>query len=265
MKTISPMEIQPVVRIVNYFRVVPGAVWGWRTIPDLELILVVAGRFAYQTHGNATVMIGPGQVLCIPPAQSHVFKQADRSERAVISCIHTELLRRGNWAAGDYRLEPAIPLVTETHHDPVIHDLFKRCDEVFGGYGRYRMALVETIVREIWLRLAEHWRSSDDPQVSRRMGQMVGFLRDHLYEPISRRDLAEHFSMTPEHINALFKKELGITPTQLIHRERVYRAYQLIRNDGLSVKQAAEKVGFCDQFYFSKVFKRILGLSPSEV
>jgi transcriptional regulator GlxA family with amidase domain len=155
--------------------------------------------------------------------------------------------------------------VTETHHDPTIHGLFKRCSEVFCGYSRYRTALLQTIVREIWLRLAEHWRSGDNPQVSRRMEQMVEFLRQHLHEPISRQDLAEQFSMTPEHINALFKKELGVTPTQLIHRERVYRAYQWIRNEGLSVKQAAEKVGFCDPFYFSKVFKRIMGLSPSEV
>jgi quercetin dioxygenase-like cupin family protein len=102
MKTINPIEIQPTVRIVNYFQVVPGAIWGWRTIPDLELILVVAGRFAYQTDGNETLLIGPGQVLCIPPDQPHVFKQADTSKRAVISCIHNELTQQGTWSAGDY-------------------------------------------------------------------------------------------------------------------------------------------------------------------
>jgi len=45
----------------------------------------------------------------------------------------------------------------------------------------------------------------------------------------------------------------------------VYRAYQLIQHEGLSVKEAAPRVGFCDQFYFSKVFKRIMGVSPSTV
>jgi transcriptional regulator GlxA family with amidase domain len=95
------------------------------------------------------------------------------------------------------------------------------------------------------------------------MQEMVGWLRQHLTEPVSRRDLAARLYVTPEHINAMFKKELGISPTQFVHRERVLLANRLMLTEGLSVKEAAARTGFCDQFYFSKVFKKVMGVPPS--
>jgi AraC-like DNA-binding protein len=261
---VTPSEIEPAVRIVNYFTVSPGASWGPRIIPDLELILVVKGRFLYETAGRS-VGVRSGQVLCIPPEQRHTFRQAGRASGAVISCIHGELVPAGSWAAGDYRLRPPPQLVTPVGQDRVLFDLFKRACEVFAGYSRHRRDLLQALVRAIWLRLAERWQGPDSRGVSRRMERMVEYLRDHLTEPVSRRNLAREFFMTPQHINALFKKELGISPTQLVHRERVYQAYQYIQQEGLSVKEAARRVGFCDPFYFSKIFKRLMGASPGTI
>jgi AraC-like DNA-binding protein len=73
------------------------------------------------------------------------------------------------------------------------------------------------------------------------------------------------FRITPEHVNALFRKELGVTPTQFLHRERIFRAYRYIRDQGVSVKEAAAQVGFDDPFYFSRVFKRIFKHAPSSL
>jgi len=92
---------------------------------------------------------------------------------------------------------------------------------------------------------------------------MVEWLRARLAEPVSRRDLAGAFFLTPEHVNALFRKELGISPTQFLHRERVLLAHRLMQSEGLSAKEAAARAGFCDQFYFSKVFRKMMGVPPS--
>ena len=96
------------------------------------------------------------------------------------------------------------------------------------------------------------------------MERMVAYLRAHLCEQVSRRDLAREFSVTPEYVNALFKRELNVSPTQFVHRERALLAYRYLRDDRLSVKEVAARVGFSDPFYFSKVFKRLVGVSPSQ-
>jgi len=262
---LKPDDIRPTVRVANYFDVPSGRVWGERVIPDLELILIVEGRFAYEAAREDAIPLAAGDVLCIPPSTPHVFGRTDRAGRAVISCIHGELADDGTWAAGDYRLDPSPQVVTHLEADREAHGLFRRCAAVFEGYSRCRAPLLRAVACEIWLRLAERWTSGEDHRLSLRMERMVAYLRAHLCEPVSRRDLAREFSVTPEHVNALFKKELGVSPTQFVHRERAQLAYRYLRDDRLSVKEVAARVGFSDPFYFSKVFKRVMLVPPSDV
>ena len=79
----------------------------------------------------------------------------------------------------------------------------------------------------------------------------------------SIHDLAKAFGMTPEHVNAIFKREVGVSPGAFINRERVLKAYDLLVYEGLSVKETAFRTGFGDPFHFSKVFKKIMGMPPS--
>jgi transcriptional regulator GlxA family with amidase domain len=120
------------------------------------------------------------------------------------------------------------------------------------------------MAKELWLRLAEYWEKGSDKQVSSRMRQMMLYIQKNINSLPTRNDLAEKFHITPEHVNALFKKELGMTPTKYQQRMRIYSACSFLREKGLSIKEAAEKTGFCDEFHFSKVFKKIMGASPSK-
>lgn len=262
MKIINPAEIDPTIRIANYFETKPNDNWGPRTIPDWEIILVVSGRFSYET-GDGNIVLRAGDVLLIPPAVSHTFRRINSRGKAVISCIHGEMMTTGTWAGGNYRLEPAPQTVTHIGGQSFIKNSFREAARLFEGYDRYRQARLKSIVRLIWLTLAEYWQEDCRVRFSPRMEEMIRFLKEHLADPVSRLDLARHFDLTPQHINAVFKRELGLSPTQFIHRERVMLAYRYIQIDKVSVLTAAERVGFSDQFYFSKVFKKIMGFSPS--
>ena len=268
-RVLAPPEIAPATRIVNYFNWVPDpagqdSLRGVpRTIPDLELILVVAGAFRYVPVQGKVVPLGPGDVLCILPNRRHSFQNCGGG--GIVSGIHCELLPDASWAAGDYRLDPEPMLVTRFGADETITALFRRCDAVFNGYGRYRAALLQTVVREVWLVLAEHWQAAARGARRKRTGEMVEYLRRHLAEPVSRQELAHAFSLTPQHVNALFRNELGISPTQFVNRERVLRAYRLIQNEGVPLKVAAAQVGFHDLFYFLRVFKKVTGQRPSQI
>lgn len=258
-------ELRPVVQMANYREVECGRVWGERTIEDLELILVVAGRFSYEAAGGNPLVLFPGDVLLIFPGEWHTFRRLDEPSYAAFSCIHGELLPEARWAAGDYRLRPAPRRVTRTGADAAVHDLFMRCSEAYEGYDKYRSELLETMVREIWIRLAQYWAGGGAGQIPERIRPMVSYLRSHLDKPVGRCDLARMFRITPEHVNALFRKELGLTPTQFLHRERMLRAYRYIRDQGAGVKEAAARVGFDDPFYFSRVFKRVFKRAPSSL
>lgn len=264
MRVITPSEFQPTVRYANFILARPDATWPDRTIADYELILVVKGRFVYETAGMETIVVDPGRVLMIPPEERHTFRRVDRGKKAILACIHGELCTEGTRGSGDYAPDPEPDRLTVVDDDPAIEAGFERCAIVFDGHEKYRTILLQTIAKEIWLRLAARWSGSDSRAKSVRMEQMIAYIREHLLERISRRDLAHAFHLTPEHVNAVFKRELGVSPTQFIHRERIMRAYRLMNEEGLSAKEVSAMVGYSDPFYFSRVFKRVMSMSPCQ-
>ena len=258
-------EIQPVTAFANYMETRRGSYWGERQIPDMELVLIVEGRFTYETRDAAPQHLVPGDILLIPPAEWHTLRRLDEPAHAVFSCIHGELLPGAQWAKGDYQFYPAPQRVTRTEGDAALHDLFMRCSSVYQGYDKYRAELLSTMLKEIWIRLAEYWAGREAGRLSGRMKSMVSYLRNHLNGPVTRQSLAREFGITPEHVNALFRKQLGTTPTQFIQRERMMLAYRILRDEGLSVKETAARVGFQDPFYFSRIFKRVMHRTPASV
>ncbi len=80
-------------------------------------------------------------------------------------------------------------------------------------------------------------------------------------EGISAAARACHVS--PEYFSRLFRKHAGTTAEQYLKKLRLNQAVRLLQQSGFSVKEIALRVGFKDQFHFSKAFKSAHGVSPS--
>jgi AraC family transcriptional regulator, transcriptional activator for feuABC-ybbA operon len=265
MRLITPAEIQPLVRIANYHAVAPLHCWNNRRIPDLQLILVIAGEFAYTEVNRPPLPVQAGEVLLIEPGQVHTFCHTTPAGTGLISGIHLELTPVGSWLLGDYRLTVTPERITRVGDVAYLHERFRRLATVYNSYTPYRMEQLSAIAREVVLLLAGHWGQPATARLSPRMAEMLKFIRTNLAGPLSRQTLAADFNLSPQRINVLFQQELGMSPSAVINRERIMAAYRLIHEQGQSVKEAAYAVGFADQFYFSRVFKAIFGVPPSQV
>jgi AraC-like DNA-binding protein len=263
-RVVQPAEIKPQVKMANYMKVNKNASWGPRKIVDLELILVLKGGFEFITDKGEKIFHSPYEILTIFPGERHLYRRINNTGESLFSCIHCELLPSLLWQIGDYRLNPAPWRLTKIEKTSEIPSLFHRAAQIFEGYSKYKNALLESVVKEIWLLLCEKWNQFENPDISKRILEMIQYLRKNMNKPVSRQDLAKEFYITPEHVNYLFQKEIGLTPTQLLNRERILCAYNLMHHEGQSVKQASLRVGFSDPFYFSKMFKRQMGFSPSQ-
>jgi len=87
--------------------------------------------------------------------------------------------------------------------------------------------------------------------------------RNHARE-ISRWQLAEAVGASPDYIGRIFHRELGISPVDYHNRYRVHRARELLEGTAESVKAIAGSVGFHDQAYFSRVFRKVTGKAPQQ-
>ena len=259
-------DIRPNVRIANHHAVPPEMVWD-RSIPDAQLLCVLAGAFEYQPYHQGVVNVQPGEILFIEPNIEHHLGLAQGCGEGEIAGMHLEFLPSGRWAAGDYRLDVKPEVLTHLDDPAYVQSRFVRMAELYESYLPYRKALVNVLASEIVLTLAAHWQSESQraAQPSERMQAILAFIRAHLAAPLNRQSLAETFSLSAGYINQLFQMELGMPPSAVINRERLARAYQLIDREGLSVSEAARAVGFADPFYFSRIFKEVYTIPPSQV
>lgn len=90
------------------------------------------------------------------------------------------------------------------------------------------------------------------------------FIFEHLYEKISLAQIAKHISINPSYISHLFKKEVGISISEYIQEKRIDEAKKLIESDEKSFADIYVPLGFIDQSHFTKVFKKITGITPKK-
>lgn len=86
----------------------------------------------------------------------------------------------------------------------------------------------------------------------------------NLASPISTKDIAKDQFLSPNYLSARFRQELGVSISDYLLNRRVRLAAQLLSTTQLSVQEIAAKTGIGDASYFSKQFKRVMGVSPHE-
>jgi AraC family transcriptional regulator, arabinose operon regulatory protein len=109
-----------------------------------------------------------------------------------------------------------------------------------------------------------HERTRDTSDSIQKVAEGIIYMSEHLDEPMRVSTLAALASLSPPHFTALFKQQTGCSPRDYLHLLRIHRACQLLRNSTLSVKEIAGRLGYQDQFHFSRQFKAFQGVPPSE-
>lgn len=90
----------------------------------------------------------------------------------------------------------------------------------------------------------------------------ITYIRTDLTADLSLKALAEQTQISPGYLSALFKKEVGMPLTDYVNRQRISYAKQLLISTTLPVKSIALQCGIPNMYYFSRMFKRIAGVTP---
>lgn len=122
----------------------------------------------------------------------------------------------------------------------------------------------EDAVARIVSRIREAQESTDGYQSSHHIVSARKYVRDHLDEPFGLRDVAEHCGLSSAHLSRLFSASCRKSFGRYVAGERMARAKLLLLQTSLQVAEVARSVGYPDQDYFSKVFRKLEGTSPSE-
>lgn len=92
----------------------------------------------------------------------------------------------------------------------------------------------------------------------------VTFIDTDLAADLSLRTISQALNISSSYLSTSFKKETGQTITDYINRRRISHAKHLLRSTALQVQTVAQQCGIIDVHYFSKVFKKIVGITPKQ-
>lgn len=94
--------------------------------------------------------------------------------------------------------------------------------------------------------------------------QAKQFIAEHYGEDITRNEIAEAVSLTPDYLGKLFRKETGEYVNDYINKVRVKTAKEMLNEPDVNVSEVAMRVGFGSTSYFSTIFKKITDMTPNE-
>lgn len=91
------------------------------------------------------------------------------------------------------------------------------------------------------------------------------YLRQHIDQSLTLADMANQANLSKPHFSRIFKSQTGYSPMDYFIHMKVQRASSLLVLTDMTVREIALTVGYDDPYYFSRLFKKVIGLSPSAV
>lgn len=107
-------------------------------------------------------------------------------------------------------------------------------------------------------------QEDDDDTTSFIVKNAAKYIDEHYREKLTLCEVAEQIYVSQWHLSKLLNKEMGRSFSELLNDKRIDEAKKLLRDSSLRIGDIAEQVGFLDFAHFSRVFKKIEGISANE-
>ncbi len=157
----------------------------------------------------------------------------------------------------------------------MINDIFKRFDSYFQEdsdifafqkkvINAEELGEVIDIIREFVNNVIVENSSSRADNAELLIKKAVQYINDNYHKKISLDDIASHVGISKYYFSVLFKKEKDITFSSYLNSVRIEKAKQLLRNPQITINDIVDEVGFNDSQYFSKTFKKYVGMTVTE-
>lgn len=90
----------------------------------------------------------------------------------------------------------------------------------------------------------------------------IRFMKNNLNSNYTLQELAGELNISASHYSDLFKKKTGSSPIQFFNQLKIHKACQYLYFTDISIKELCINLGFIDPYYFSRLFKKLMGIAP---
>lgn len=216
------------------------------SLPWHDMTFILSGEAVYISSGE-TFLLKPGDAIFLP-AGSDRYALTKAMECVAFNFYSTNLI---------------FPAATKFHWamDSQLIDFFHSFDKAWISKSEIDTLKCSGLFYLIVSRILELQHSQQsNPYVTK----IKDYLQQHYTEKITVKLVADQIRLNEVYCGALFSKETGETILNYTNQLRITKAAELLKYSTDSITDIAEEVGFEELYYFSRVFKKIIGVSPKE-
>lgn len=283
-----PAEVLPQITNANTVTIDLPYVHYKRT-PTEYILYVITEGIMYLTEGDVEYNLTPGDIILLDPSRCHYGRESSRctyyyfhfrcpaiQEITMTNKEYQQTLRNRRILStstneADSLENPPLILPKYFHlNERPFHNLETHAVSIKLNFhdpleGHQQLASSTLI---IFLTMLE--RTLTDLALENETSkelisfQIIAYLKIYYYEHLSSQDIAHHFHGNFDYLNRKFKLTIGKTIFQWLNEYRITVAKYLLQTGYYTNGQIASRTGFNNEFYFSKVFKKITGMTPTE-
>ena len=237
--------------------------WRPKGRPDYQLLYVVSGKTHFFFSGKEQIVSAGHMVLIQPWQQQHYDYYGE--EKPEVYWVHftgsdvKNILHKYEIPMDD----PVFYSGVCSAYSYIFNEMINELQTCRTGFDE----LLSMYLRQIFL-LVQRTRQKQRPSVSTYIQEEMEYARcyfnEHYSEPISIQDYAESRNMSVCYFERNFKQIVNRTPMQYLLTIRVNNAASLLENTDYSMAEISAIVGYEDPLYFSRLFRKLKGMSPSD-
>lgn len=237
--------------------------WRPRGRLDYQLLYIAAGKAHFHFDGKEQIVTAGHMVLYRPKeSQKYEYYGEDQTE---VYWVHftggnVKNILRSYGLTDDKRVfYCGSGLDYQNLFRTMINEL-QMCKENYEE-------VLETYLRLIFIMLKRYFANAtkaDNARVVEEIDKATMYFNEHYSEDISIDEYAQNNHVSVSWFIRNFKQCTGSTPMQYILSKRIYNAEILLHDSTYNVTEIAEIVGYDNPLYFSRIFKKVKGISPSE-
>jgi AraC-like DNA-binding protein len=232
-----------------------------RTLPEFQIVYITKGKGNLEVENTAYTLI-PGSLFLILPGIKHrykpVFETGWQEYWVGFNGYYFSRLLRERVLSREH-------IFFQIGLNDTILSLFDNIfDEVRTQRPLYQLKACTGILSLLGETLSFERRKEQPSSYQKIVEKAKYFMESSVYGIMNLPAISEQIGISTSRLHKVFKQYTSMSPYQYYLHIKIHRAKHLLEQGDASVKEVAYRMGFEDQAYFSRLFKKKTGIAPSE-
>lgn len=228
------------------------------------LIYCVEGEGWFEINSQPQKVIA-NQIFILPKSKAHSYGSTSKNPWTIY-WIHFDGDKASFFSEGLDK-----PLLVSPERDSRLEDRFKLFEEIFAtlknGYSKNNLEFSITALFYFFgsLKYLSTYRASNNLTQQRDVAdEAIHFMRENTHKRLTLKEISDYVELSPSHFSTIFQSKTGYSPLSYFIHLKIQEACHHLDFTGMKINQISMLVGFEDPFYFSRLFTKTMGVSPSE-